>query len=432
MPVSVLKEVYPEVVRCNRCGFCQPACPTYRVTGVETAVARGRNTLCREVIEGRLALRRDLGPAISECLLCRACTANCFPAVRTDEIVVAARADYAAQVGRPLLLQFLFREMLPNPRRMTRLMRLLGLGKRTGLSGLARVARILGLFGKEVERADEIMHKVPREFLRDRLPRILPAPHAGGKRVGYFIGCGVNFAVPQAGEACVRFMLSHGVQVVPLDNCCCGLPPYAYGDLEAARRLAAQNLALLDGLELDAIVTDCASCSSFLKDYPRLLAGDPALAEKAKAVQGKIVDFTVFAQDLLARAETTAEGAKATQRHRIVTWHDPCHLSRYQTITAQPRALLRAIPGLEFRELPEADWCCGGAGSYSIAHYDLSMRILDRKMQNLARTGADLLVTACPSCILQLSHGVRRAGLKVEVRHIGEVLMQESLSSSRS
>jgi glycolate oxidase iron-sulfur subunit len=400
------------------------------------AVARGRNTLCREVIEGRLALRRDLGPAISECLLCRACTANCFPAVRTDEIVVAARADYAAQVGRPLLLQFLFREMLPNPRRMTRLMRLLGLGKRTGLSGLARVARILGLFGKEVERADEIMHKVPGEFLRDRLPKILPpvgrdAPagrlypeavrHA--PRVGDFIGCGVNFAVPQAGEACVRFMLSRGVQVVPLDNCCCGLPPYAYGDLEAARRLAAQNLALLDGLELDAIVTDCASCSSFLKDYPRLLAGEPALAEKAKAVQEKTADFTVFAQDLLARAETTAEGAKATQRHRIVTWHDPCHLSRYQTITAQPRALLRAIPGLEFRELPEADWCCGGAGSYSIAHYDLSMRILDRKMQNLARTGADLLVTACPSCILQLSHGVRRAGLNVEVRHIGEVLV---------
>ena len=417
MPVSVLKEVYPEVVRCNRCGFCQPTCPTYRVTGLETAVARGRNTLCREVIEGRLTMHRDLGPAMFECLLCRACTSNCFPAVRTDEIVVAARAEYVAQMGQPALLKFIFRELLPNPDRMTRLMRLLGLGKRTGLSGLARVARILGLFGKEVERADQLMDKVPREFLRDRLPRILPPPREGGKRVGYFIGCGVNFALPHTGEAAVRFLVAKGVQVVPLDNCCCGLPAYAYGDLEAARRLAAQNLAALDGLELDAIVTDCASCSSFLKDYPRLLANDPSLADKAKAVQSKITDFTVFAEGI----GVPGKAGRAAQ-NRIVTWHDPCHLCRYQSVTAQPRALLRAIPGLEFREMPEADWCCGGAGSYSLSHYDLSMRILDRKMNNLAKTGADLLVTACPSCILQLSYGVRRAGLKVEVKHISELL----------
>ena len=184
MPVAVLKEVYPEVVRCNRCGFCQAACPTYRVTGVEAAVARGRNALCREVIEGRLRVRPELGPAVFECLLCRACTANCFPAVKTDEIVVAARAEYVAQLGQPALLRFLFREMLPNPDRMTRLMRLLGLGKRTGLSGLAKVARILGLFGKEVERADEIMAKVPREFLRDRLPKIMTTMVAGDQGHG--------------------------------------------------------------------------------------------------------------------------------------------------------------------------------------------------------------------------------------------------------
>jgi glycolate oxidase iron-sulfur subunit len=378
------------------------------------------------VAEGRLAVRRELGPALFECLLCRACTANCFPAVRTDEIMAAARAEYVARVGQSPLLSFAFRELLPNPRRMTRLMRVLGLGKRTGLSGLARVARILGLFGKEVERADEFMPKIPREFLRDRLARILPLVPApkGAMRVGYFVGCGINFALPQVGEATLRFLSRHGTEMWPLNNCCCGLPAYAYGDLEAARRLAVQNLAVLSEIELDAIVTDCASCSSFLKEYPSLLADDPALAAQAKALQTKIADFTFLAANLRGITSNSAirNPQSAISPGRIVTWHDPCHLSRYQSVTAEPRALLRAMPGLEYREMAESDWCCGGAGSYSIAHYDLSMRILDRKMQNLAKTGAGLLVTACPSCILQLSYGVRRAGLEVEVKHISEIL----------
>ena len=430
MPLSVIKDMHPEVVRCNRCGFCQPTCPTYRMTGLETGVARGRNALCRELAEGKLPVRRDLGPALFECLLCRACTANCFPAVRTDEIVVAARAEYVAELGQPALLRFIFRELLPNPDRMAHLVRLLGLGKRTGLSGLARVARILGLFGKEVERADQFLPKVPREFLRDRLDRITTQakldPEKGrgqsaAMRVGYFVSCGINFALPQAGEAAIRFLVRHGAEVVPLDNCCCGLPAYAYGDLDAARRLAAQNLAILTGADVDAIVSDCASCSSFLKEYPRLLAGDAVLAEKAQALRAKTTDFTALAEKLATPPSAARPAAESDKR--IVTWHDPCHLSRYQSVTAAPRKLLKAMAGLEFREMPEADWCCGGAGSYSIAHYDLSMRILDRKMGNLAKTGADLLVTACPSCILQLSHGVRRAGLSVEVKHISEVLM---------
>lgn len=429
MPLSVIKDVHPEIMRCNRCGFCQPTCPTYRMTGLETGVARGRNALCRELAEGRLPVRRDLGPALFECLLCRACTANCFPAVRTDEIVVAARAEYVAELGQPALLRFIFRELLPNPDRMTRLVRLLGLGKRTGLSGLARVARVLGLFGKEVERADDFLPKVPREFLKDRLSRILAQARPDTQkdlkpraemRVGYFVSCGINFALPQAGEAAIRFLVRHGAEVVPLNNCCCGLPAYVYGDLEAARRLAAQNLAALADASLDAVVSECGSCSSFLKEYPRLLAGDAVLAEKAQALRAKVTDFTALAEKLAASSPAAQPASEP--RKRIVTWHDPCHLSRYQSVTAAPRNLLKAMPGLEFREMPEADWCCGGAGSYSIAHYDLSMRILDRKMGNLAKTGADLLVTACPSCILQLSHGVRRAGLSVEVRHISEVL----------
>ncbi len=423
MAGAALKEVYNEVVRCNRCGFCQPACPTYRATGLETAVARGRNTLCREVIEGRIGMRRELGPPVFECLLCRACTANCFPAVRTDEIVVAARADYLAQLGEPLLLKFIFRELLPNPSRLTRLMRMLGVGKRLGLSGAAKVARVLGLFGKEVEQADEYMPGVPREFLRDRLPRLLGAdkPVQPAPRVGYFVGCAVNFALPHVGEATLRYLAERGAAITPLDNVCCGLPAYSCGDLEAARRLAARNVAVLSEAPCDAIVTECASCSSFLRDYPRLFAAAPALAEKANALRERICDFTVFAerQSLTPRRDPASN---APSRPRIATWHDPCHLCRYQSVTTQPRALLRSLPGVEFREMREADWCCGGAGSYSITHYDLSMRVLERKMDNLARTGADLLVTACPSCILQLSHGVRRAKLAVEVKHISELL----------
>jgi glycolate oxidase iron-sulfur subunit len=166
------------------------------------------------------------------------------------------------------------------------------------------------------------------------------------------------------------------------------------------------------------VVTECGSCSSFLKEYPVLFGDDPDLRERAKALAKRVRGFSEF---LLDRMPASLPANRVSGK---VTYHDPCHLSRYQGIVKQPRALLKKIPGLAYTELPEADLCCGAAGSYNVLHYEQSMKVLDRKMKNVQKIEADVLATECPGCIIQLSYGVRRAGLGVKVTHISELLQQ--------
>jgi len=230
----------------------------------------------------------------------------------------------------------------------------------------------------------------------------------------YFIGCGYNFALPDAGEASFRVLQERGHRIRVLDNVCCGLPAYTHGDPEAARSLARRNVSLLEDPRVEALVTDCGSCYSFLRSYPELLEGDSDLRERAERVVRKIREFSAF---VLA-----SDGPPLRPLSGRVTYHDPCHLSRYERVTEEPRALLRRIPGVEFVELPEADWCCGGAGSYGVEHPEMSKRVLDRKMDALQQTGADTLATSCPACLIQLGYGVRRRGLPVEVVHVSQVV----------
>ena len=182
----------------------------------------------------------------------------------------------------------------------------------------------------------------------------------------------------------------------------------------AASTLSGKNLDILSPDEFDVIVTDCSSCASFLKKYPEIFTGDER-QEKAEKVAAQLRDMVelIFSKDNVVEKKHDPV---------VVTYHDPCHASRGQNITKEPREILKKIPGVEYKELPEADWCCGGAGSYALSHYDLSQRVLDRKMENLKRTDADMLVTSCPACMIQLSYGIRRHELKTKVCHISQVV----------
>jgi glycolate oxidase iron-sulfur subunit len=192
------------------------------------------------------------------------------------------------------------------------------------------------------------------------------------------------------------------------------LPAHSYGDIKATRKLAAKNLDILASDEFDVIVTDCSSCASFLKKYPEIFAGDERSLQ-AEKVASRLKDMV----ELIVPNEPVSISA---DNPVIATYHDPCHASRGQGLTKEPREILKNIEGIEYREMPEADWCCGGAGSYALSHYDLSQKVLDRKMENLKKTDADLLVTSCPACMIQLSYGVRRHGLKTKVCHISQVV----------
>ena len=185
--------------------------------------------------------------------------------------------------------------------------------------------------------------------------------------------------------------------------------------MDAARKLATKNLDALGNQGFDVIITDCSSCAGFLKSYEKVFEGYEGLLERLKAELPPIQDMVEFIFNHKPESPLRQEPI-------VVTYHDPCHAVRGQGISKENREILKSIPGIEFREMPEADWCCGGAGSYALTHYDLSMKVLDRKMKNVASTGADYLVTSCPACMIQLSHGVRQAGLNTKVCHISEVI----------
>jgi len=406
---------YDAVAQCNRCGFCQVACPIFRATGSESGVARGRLALLRALIEGRLAWSPELEEPLYDCLLCGACTSNCFPAIATSDLVIRARAQYLNTVGRKPVHRLLFDKLLPYPKRLHLAARAVALGKNSGAGELARALGLLRIFGRDFANAEQIVARIPAQPLRARLrPGVYPG-RGRNLNAAYFVGCGVDTISQGAGQATVDLLRRFCRSVTVLDNNCCGLPAWSYGDLEAARRLAARNLPLLDAGRFDAIVTDCSSCTAFVKKYPKMFAEADPLRAKAGAVAAKAQDCAEFLKaDAIPFARTLAG--------KRVTFHDPCQASSGQGIVKQPRQLLRSIAGAQFVELPEADWCCGGAGAYALSHFDLAMRVLDRKMENLKKTKAEVLVTTCPACIIQLSYGVRRHGLNVAVKHLTEVV----------
>jgi len=410
------QDAYEESIRCIRCGYCQPTCPTYVMTGIEHSVARGRNFLARLIYEDKIEFTRDFKQPIFECLLCGACNTSCAPVVKTQQIMTAARHAYLQKQGQPPLQRYVFNELLPNPGKMTRLMKLVSLGKRSGISGLAQALRVFGWIGKDIANMEALVKSFPKKFFRERVNEIELEPNNNPVKVGYFVGCGINYAFPDVGLATVNLLAKNQFLVEVLDNYCCGLPATGYGDLAAAKSLAKKNIAIIESSGCDIVVSECGSCSSFLTDYKHLLADDEQWAQRAEQTAAKIKDINIFLSELPLQTEFKSPDSIS------VTYHDPCHLEHYMKIKAEPRKLINDIAGISYTELPEANWCCGGAGTYNISHYDLSMKILQRKMDNLRATGAAVLLSSCPGCLVQLSYGVRKFNVPVSVKHIVQLL----------
>lgn len=407
---------YDEISLCNRCGFCQVACPVFRATGHESGVARGRLALLRAILENRIDWTEELEGPLFDCLLCGACTTNCFPAVPTADLIVRARSEYLAKVGRKSIHRMLFDHLLPYPRRLHLAARSAALGKSDRGSIPVRALGLLRIFGRDFPYAGEILERVSEPVFRDRIKPGIYSGNGEKLRVGFFIGCGMDILNQDAADATFRLLKKIGKSVHVVENCCCGLPAFSYGDLQAAQKLAEKNLLILSSGKFDVIVTDCSSCASFLKKYPSLFPENDRRYNQAKIVSGNVRDMVEIIP--LAKAPTSSLKGRLT-----VTYHDPCHASRGQDIVRSPRDILARLPGIRYIELPEADWCCGGAGAYALSHHDLSLKVLDRKIDNIKKTGADIVVTSCPACIIHLSYGMRRQGLAMKVRHISEVVL---------
>jgi glycolate oxidase iron-sulfur subunit len=297
--------------------------------------------------------------------------------------------------------------------------------RRTGLATIPLRVGLIGLLNPKLERALELRVGNPGPLLHDRLAkREAPKPE-GRLRVGYWMSCGYNYVLPEVGEATVRVLESLGMTVDVLHNCCCGLAAHGYGDTEAAARLARENLRRLGDLDrFDAIVSECGSCSGHLKEYPTILANDLEWSVRAERLKSKMRSFSEFVMERggLESLPDQAAAAAGPAARTLVTYHDPCHLGRrYQNVVTQPRQLLQSLPGFAFKEATESDSCCGAAGTYGVLHPETSAAIIDRKMRFMEATGASVIVTECPACMMQLSLGAKRAGLDVSVLNVSQV-----------
>jgi glycolate oxidase iron-sulfur subunit len=287
--------------------------------------------------------------------------------------------------------------------------------QRLGIQWLVRHSRALKLGPAWIEKAEGMMPRLEAP-LRPQLPELTRAGGEKRGRVGFFLGCIMTLMYPEVSRQTVRVLAHQGFEVItPRETKCCGAPHLNEGDRQTARQLALYNLDLFMHAEVDYIVTDCAGCGASLKEYEELLE-ESAAHDKLVAFRAKIRDISEFL------AEVGLRTAELKPVNKSVTYHEPCHLCHAQGISRQPRELLKQIPGVELREMNEASWCCGSAATWGLKFSAASQQVLERKLNNVKQTNAEILVTANPGCQLQLAWGVREAGLPQQVMHLMELL----------
>jgi glycolate oxidase iron-sulfur subunit len=270
------------------------------------------------------------------------------------------------------------------------------------------------MFPAALGRMEGLLPPLPAAPLRQTLDEVTPAKGAEKGRVGFFLGCVMSLVFSEASLATVELLSALGYRVItPKAQKCCGAPNMLGHDREGLVEAARFNTGLFQSYDLDFVVTDCGGCGAELKRYGQHLDGE----REAAAFSAKVRDIS----QLLA-GEGAALGEMLKPLPVKVTYHDPCHIAHCQGIRSEPRALIGMIPGIDFRELPEADCCCGSAGTYNIENPEMSDRVLNRKLENIGKTGAEYLVTGNPGCLLQLKKALADAASPVQVIHLTELL----------
>ncbi len=400
-----------DLAQCVHCGLCLPNCPTYLQTGYEAESPRGRIHLIAALNEGRVQATPAFREHLELCLVCRNCESVCPSGVHFGRIMEAGRAQLYS--GAPpswqerLFRRLAFVEVLPHPNRLKALFAALLVYQR---SGLQRLVHATGLLPAPLAEAESLLPPLPGPFS----PKweVYRARTKLRYRVGLFTGCVMPHVYGPVHAATLRVLRHNGCEVhIPRDQVCCGALNVHGGERRMAADLARQNLRAFLGRGLDAIIVNSAGCGAIMKEYAELLGPeDPHVREFASLVR----DVTEF----LAAIDLEPLG----ELRRRVTLQESCHLVHAQRIKSAPRQLLAKIPGLQLVDVGHPDLCCGSAGLYMLTQRDMSTRILDDKMQEVAATGADTIVTANPGCMMQLERGARRHGLNVEVRHVVELL----------
>ena len=408
-----------ELYKCVHCGFCLQACPTYLETGLETESPRGRIALMKAVNEGRIGMTDSVVRHWDLCIQCRACEVACPSGVPYGSLIEAtmAQVERKRKVGLfpRLAAGAALNHIIPNQGLLEFTVGMARVYQRTGIQSLVRKSGLLRLVSRSLADMEQSMPSASDSFFRAEGQTLTPDGEVRA-RVALLSGCVMPLFSGNEMEAVVRVLNRNGCEVVvPEGQGCCGAIHSHVGDLETTRAMAKQNIDVFTDADVDAVVIPSAGCGSRMKEYDHLLKDDPSYADKAAEFVRKVKDIHEFLVDL----PFTPPTAEIDYR---VTYQDSCHLGNAQRITSAPRQILNSIPGVEFVELPGAGRCCGAGGTYTITEREFSLRILGSKMDSFETTGADVLATANPGCLLQLQYGVNDRGLGADVKYVTDLL----------
>lgn len=417
-----------ELLNCMRCGFCLPACPTYIETGFdETQSPRGRIALMKAVHDGLISPDDDVERSLNLCLGCRACEPVCPAGVQYGHLLEEAR-DIFNEYNRHSLpvktvRKTVFEGVFPHQSRMEKAVGLLSFYQRSGLQKAVRKIGFMKLFPENLRQMEKTLPEVPSRSAMKNRPVELPANTNQIKaKVAFFRGCLMDTMFMETNDATLKLLQKAGCEIViPEGQNCCGALHGHSGEKDKAKELAKRNIEAFKNTGADYIIVNAGGCGAFLIDYCYLLKDDPEYADRAKAFVAKMKDISQILYELDFHKQVPL-----SIKNQIITYQDSCHLRNVMKTFLAPRALIAAIQGADFREMDKADSCCGSAGIYNIIEPEMSMQILDHKMEKVADTEAHTIVTANPGCLLQMKLGIEREGLSDRVRaiHIVDLLLE--------
>ncbi len=409
-----------ELIRaCVHCGLCLPFCPTYNVLGMEADSPRGRIYQMKLVTEGKV----DPGDPhfrkhIYQCLDCRACETACPSGVQYGRLVEAARSIIPVenQVERTVR-QVALAGVLNSPVAL----KVVGTGsrlyQRSGLQSAVRTSGALKV-APPLRRMDAMLPTLQGSVIEKPLPPFVAAQGERLHTVAFLSGCIAAQFYPDTNRSTIAALAVNGCDVVtPPEQGCCGALANHSGDRASALKMAKHNIDVFERTGAEFVVVNAAGCGSMLKEYGALLKDDPEWAERAREFSAKVRDITELLAALPLKPPTHP-------LRRRITYQDACHLAHGQKIKAAPRMVLKSIPGLEFVEMNQSDWCCGSAGTYNITQPELSEQILERKMANVLATGAGTIVASNPGCLIQIEHGLRERGVQMRTVHPVDLLAE--------
>lgn len=422
--MSTLKELSREASRCVKCGTCLAHCPIYAETLSEITTARGKMSLVESLASGDIQFTEKLKTILSSCLVCNTCGENCPNEVKVEEILLETKRELISYRGLSITKKLFFRHLLTSLHTMHLFLRTGSLLRGLLLKKVPKESGLNLRFSLPFLNKRRLIPELAKNFFCDSHPQVVKADNEK-RRVGYFVGCGTNYIFPRIGDATLRILNKRGVSVfIPSDQKCCGLIAFGSGDWQSTQKLALSNIEAFDQFNLDTIVTTCASCSATLKIfYPQIFKdADTDTQKKVTNFSHKIMDISQFLTKELGISSQLKEIPSRESTLPKITYHDPCHLNRTLGITQEPREILKSLSSMEFVEMDNASRCCGMGGTFNITHYDLSLSILNHKLDNLEAMGVEMIATGCSGCMFQFMDGIYQRGLKTRVIHPVEAL----------